>query len=103
VLAGCPAFPHRSAHARDGSVTHEGHARLGGQVHERLAADVDRRLVDRAAGEGPGRLAWVIVGDRFGVVLADVEPLSGDGELAGLGLDATLPDLSLAALPSLLL
>jgi hypothetical protein len=44
VLAGCPAFPHRSAHARDGSVAHEGHARLGGQVDERLR---DRGALER--------------------------------------------------------
>ena len=35
------------------SVARERHARLGGEVDERLAADVDRRLVDRAADERP--------------------------------------------------
>src|SRR5277367_1598982 len=95
---GCPAFPYRLVHARDGSVTHEGHARLGSQVGEGLAADVDRRALDRAAGEGPGRLARVVVGDRLGAVLADVEPLPGDGELAWLGLDATPPDFPFACM-----
>jgi hypothetical protein len=34
-------------------VAHEGHAHLGGQVDERLTADIDRRPVDGAAGERP--------------------------------------------------
>ena len=49
--------------------------------------------MDRAAGEPPWCLAGVVVGNRFGAVFPDVEPLAGDGELAGLGLDAALPGL----------
>src|SRR6185312_1325681 len=74
------------------SVTHEGHAHLGGQVDERLAADVDRRPVDRAAGKWPGGLSRVVGGHRLAGVPADREPFPGDGELARLGPDPALPD-----------
>src|SRR2546423_1376206 len=74
------------------SVAHEGHAHLGGQVDERLTADVDHRPADRAPGEGPRSLARVVRGHRLAGVLADVQPLPGDGELTGLGPDPALPD-----------
>jgi len=73
------------------SVPHEGHARFGGEVNERLPANVHRRAHDRPAGEGPGRLNWVVIGDWFRAIFADVEAFAGDGELARLGLDAPFP------------
>ena len=51
---------------RDGSVTQEGHARLGGQVDERLAADVARRAQDvppvKGQGASPGGKGAAIPG-----------------------------------------
>ena len=63
------------------------------EVDVRLAADVDRDAVDRAACELVGVGARVVVGDRFAAVASDAQPLAGDHELAGLGLDIPLADL----------
>jgi hypothetical protein len=56
------------------SVPRERHADLVGEIHERLAADVDHRLVDRPTHERPGAVAGVIVGHGFCPLAADVEP-----------------------------
>ena len=42
---------------------------------------------------GHGDCPGVVVGYRLAAVLADVEALAGDGELAGLGLDPGFTDL----------
>jgi hypothetical protein len=47
-------------------------------------------------GESPGRVARVVVGDRFRAVFPDVEALAGDGELARLRLGTALAYLFLA-------
>ena len=49
-----------------------------------------------AAGEPPGRLARVVLGDRFAAVAAHGQPLAGQGEEAGLGPDLALADLAVA-------
>ena len=43
------------------------------EIHERLAADVDRDPFHRAAGEAVRRLARVVVGHRLAVVAPDVQ------------------------------
>src|SRR5437763_3299883 len=75
------------------SVSGEGHPCFVGEVDERLAADVDDRLDDRAADEGPGRLAEVVVGHGFAAVPAEVQPFAGERELPRLGLDPSLANL----------
>src|SRR5215469_1568932 len=74
------------------SVARERRGCLPGKVDERLAADVDHCLVDRAADERPRWIPGIVVGDRFAAVLADVQPLAGEREEGGLCLDPTLPD-----------
>src|SRR5215813_12366170 len=74
------------------SVPRERRRRLPGQVDERLAADVDHGLVDRAAGERPRRLAWIVVRDRSAALLPDVQALAGERELGRLGSDPPLTD-----------
>src|SRR3954452_7930254 len=70
--------------------------RLLGEVDERLTADVDEDGHDGAAGERPRRAAGVVVGHGRRAVEADVEPLSREGELPGLGADPALADLLVA-------
>lgn len=70
----CGILPHRDARDRAGLVPQEGDACLGGEVNERLAADIDRRAQDRAAGEGPRRLAWIVASDRLSAVFPYGEP-----------------------------
>ena len=64
------------------------------QVDERCSADVDEASWIVPPTNGPRGLARVVVGDGLGAFLADVEPLAGDRELAGLRLDPRLPAFS---------
>src|SRR5262249_48682471 len=59
-----------------GSIARERHRRLLRQIDERLAADVDDRLVDRAADERPRRVARIVIGDRLAALFADVQALA---------------------------
>src|SRR4051794_21816134 len=63
------------------------------QIDDRLARDVDDRLLDRAAGERVRRGARVVVRDRLGRVLADVQSLADEREVAGLRHQRPLPHL----------
>jgi hypothetical protein len=63
-------------------LAHEHQCGFPFQVQVRLAADVYRNPVDRAAGEAVGRLARIVVGDGLAGVPADVQAGAGDGERA---------------------
>src|SRR5689334_23035556 len=69
---------------------------LAFQVEIWLAADVDRDPLDRAAGKPPGPLAGVVADNGRAAVTADAQALTGQLEVAGLGLDARLADLPVA-------
>ena len=84
---------HRGDHR---SLAGEHRGCLALQVHERLAADVDRHPVEVPAGEGPRTVAGVVVGDGLAAVPPDAEALARDGELARLGADPPLADLLVA-------
>src|SRR5262249_4872663 len=77
--------PTRSGRRR--SVPGERQPGFGGKIDERLAADVDDRLVDGAADERPRGLARVVVRHRLRAFLADVQALARNRELARLRLD----------------
>src|SRR3954467_4695196 len=77
----------------DRSLAHEHGGRLTLQVEVRLATDVHGDANDDAAGEVPRQFAGVVVRDAGATVASDAEPLAGDHELAGLGLDAAFADL----------
>src|SRR3954469_4839647 len=66
------------------------------QVDVDVAAHVDGDSAQRSTGEQVRRVTGVVVGDRFAAVPADAEAFSGDGELAGLGLDLRFADLPVA-------
>src|SRR4051794_12250049 len=66
------------------------------EVDVRLAADVDRDAVDRAAGEAVRRGARVVVRDGVAAVASDAQAVAGERELARLGLDPALADLLVA-------
>src|SRR6516164_9782013 len=74
------------------SVAGKRHLGFLGEIGERLAADVDHRFVDRPADEWVGVLAWVVVGDGLGGVLADVQALACQRKVPRLRLDASLAD-----------
>ena len=80
---------------RPGSVAREGRPGLLCQVDEGWPLTSTDGPVDGAADERPRVLARVVVGDRLGALLADVEPFAGDRELAWLGPDPALADLGL--------
>src|SRR5215208_2900656 len=66
------------------------------EVDVRLAADVDRDAVDRAAGAAVRRGARIVVRDGVAAVASDAQAIVGQRELARLGLDAALADLLVA-------
>src|SRR5829696_951016 len=63
------------------------------EVDERLTGDVDDRLGDGAAGEGERVGAGVVGRDRLARVLAHVQALADQREVARLGHDPALADL----------
>src|SRR4051812_16926634 len=63
------------------------------EVEELRAADVHRDAPDGATGETPRLVTRVVGGDPRAAVAAYAQPLTGDHELAGLGLDIPLADL----------
>src|SRR5215831_1624269 len=56
----------RSIIYRPASLAGVGGCRLSRQVDEGLPADVDDQALDRAAGESPGALTGIVVGDGLG-------------------------------------
>src|SRR5436190_19129504 len=82
------SFPRKAS-----SVARERHLRLGCEVDEGGAADVHGRALDRAADERPRIVTRIVVRDGLGALLADVQPLAGEGELARLGRDLSLADV----------
>jgi hypothetical protein len=66
------------------------------QIHVRLAADVDRHPVDRAAVEAVRRLPRVVVGEDVALLPPDVEAGARDRPCAELDLDQRLADLLVA-------
>src|SRR5436190_18425487 len=76
---------------------HKHRSGLALEVHVGLAADVDGDELDRAAGEEPGPLAGVVVGDRRRAA-PDGQRTAADAESAGLGLDAPLAHLRLTVI-----
>src|SRR5262245_28646652 len=63
------------------------------EVDERLAGDVDDDLLDRSARERIRPDARVVVGHRLARVLAHVQALPNQREVAGLGHDRALAHL----------
>jgi LuxR family transcriptional regulator, maltose regulon positive regulatory protein len=70
-----------------------GRGGLPGQIHEGLAADVDDHAADGAAGERPGALTGIVVGDRLGSGPPHDQAAAPEAELPGLGYDLSLARL----------
>src|SRR5207302_2487354 len=70
--------------------------RFAFEVDVGLATDIDGHAVQGAAGECPRCGARIVAGDGLAGVAADVEALTGEGELAGLGLYLPFADETVA-------